>query len=321
MTGMVKSMAPKASVPHPDQLLTIEQVLAHLEQLESQLQEVRQGLTHSHRLATLGTLSSIIAHEYNNILTPMVSYAQMALARPDDRELMKKAVEKALSGAERAASISAALLGFARQADEQRVALLPRTVQDALSCLARDPRKDGIELTLDLPEVRVAMGPLELEQVLVNLILNARQAMKGQAGKLRISAQVAAQLVHIEVSDNGPGIPEAIKGRLFEPFVTHRRQAALSPSSPASERGVGRIGKSVPGDAGDSQPAPPAVGAGAANSGGGGSGGSGGTGLGLSICRELIQKAGGSISVESQPGKGATFRITLPTADDLFAAA
>jgi C4-dicarboxylate-specific signal transduction histidine kinase len=221
-------MPAQSPSPHPDQLLTVEQVLIHLQQLEVQLQEVRQGLTHSHRLATLGTIASIIAHEYNNILTPMMSYAQMALAKPDDRELMKKAVEKSLAGAERAAKISASLLGFAREADEQQAAALPKTVQEALTCLAREPRKDGIELTLDLPEVRVAMPPLDLEQVLVNLILNARQAMKGAPGKLRISAAVQAQLVRIDVADNGPGIPAAIKDRLFEPFVTHRAEAAAA---------------------------------------------------------------------------------------------
>ena len=65
---------------HPDQLAQVEQLLEHFEQLEAQLQQVRDGLTHSHRLSTLGTIASIIAHEYNNILTPIISYGQMAMA-------------------------------------------------------------------------------------------------------------------------------------------------------------------------------------------------------------------------------------------------
>lgn len=265
------------ALPHPDQLATVEQLLAHFEALESQLQQVREGLTHSHRLATLGTIASIIAHEYNNILTPMISYAQLALASPDDMPLMRKAVEKALTGAERAAKISSSLLGFAREADQQHAARLAKTVEDAVACMARDPKKDGIELTVSVPDVLVAISPLNLEQVLVNLMLNARQAIKRGGGCLSVTARVEGSQVKIDVADTGPGIPPHILDRLFEPFVTFREPPA------------------------EGQPA-----------------GGKGTGLGLCICRDLIRNAGGSITVESTPGKGATFHITLPKADDLF---
>jgi signal transduction histidine kinase len=253
---------------------TVEQLLAQFNQLKAQLAQVREGLTHSHRLATLGTIASIIAHEYNNILTPVISYAQLALAKPDDAPLMRKAVERALAGAERAAHISSSLLGFAREADQAHAAPLPATVDAAIACLARDPRKDGIELVVDVPDVQVSIAPLNLEQVLVNLLLNARQAMKPRGGSITIRGRVEADLVKIDVSDTGPGIPPQIHGRLFEPFVTMRNAS------------------------GGGEPK--------------------GTGLGLSICRDLISAVGGSIEVESQPGQGATFHITLPKADDLF---
>ena len=254
----------------------VEQLLAHFEQLESQFQQVREGLTHSHRLATLGTIASIIAHEYNNILTPIVSYGQMALASPDDHALMKKAVEKSLSGAERAAQITSSLLGFAREADQAHAAVLRSTIQEAISCLARDPKKDGVVLTIDVPDVQVAMSPLNLQQVLLNLILNAIQAMRQVGGSLSITGSVKGTLVYLEVADTGPGIPELIRDRLFEPFVTHRCTDAQ--------------------DTGDRK----------------------GTGLGLCICRDLIRNAGGTIGFESTPGKGTTFRLTIPKADDLF---
>lgn len=263
-------------IPHPDELAHVEQLLEHFEQLEAQFQQVREGLTHSHRLATLGTIASIIAHEYNNILTPIMSYAQIALADTSDTEMMKKALEKVLTGSERAAKISSSLLGFAREADEQHVARLPETIQDAIACMARDPAKDGIKLTVDVPDVLIAMTPLNLQQVLLNLVLNARKAMRRGGGQLKLIGREQGSLVLLDVADTGPGVPPEILDRLFEPFVTQR----IDPSDTTTERR--------------------------------------GTGLGLCICRELLRNAGGSIDVESIPGKGATFHLVLPKADNIF---
>ena len=263
--------------PNPDDLLQVEQLLSRLGELEEQLQGVREGLIQSHRLATLGTIATIIAHEYNNILTPVVSYAQLALSNGDDAALMRKAVEKALTGAEKASQISNSLLGFAREADEQLAAPLPRTVDDAVQCLARPPAKDGYELTVDVPEVRVAMSPVNLQQVILNLFLNARRVLKGTGGCVTVTGEVQGSLVRIQVSDNGPGIPEKVMERIFEPFVTE--PAGHEPPSPSEPKG---------------------------------------TGLGLSICRDLVRDAGGSIEVESEPGCGTTFTITLPRLDELF---
>ena len=265
---------PPLEAPNPDQLASVEDLLAHFEQLEVQFQQIRDGLTHSHRLATLGTIASIIAHEYNNILTPVISYAQLALANPSDHELLTKAVRKALAGAERAAQISSSLLGFAREADENNAARLPQTVSDAVGCLGRDPKKDGIQLQVDVPDVQVAMNALNLQQVLLNLLLNAIQAMNRKRGQIRVSGRTEGDLVHIEVSDTGPGISPEILDRLFEPFATHREPESKS-------RGPK------------------------------------GTGLGLCICRDLVHHAGGTIEVQSEPNKGASFHITLPRAEEL----
>lgn len=267
-------MAPSLPVSTADdQPAQADQLLAHLRRVEEQFQQIRQGLTHSHRLATLGTLTSIIAHEYNNILTPVISYAQLALANPQDVELLRKAVEKSLAGAERAAHISASLLGFAREHDPEPVALLPQVVEDSLACLGRHPSKDGIELVVDVPVLYLAISPLSLQQVLLNLLLNARKAMRRKGGTLTIRATAHGPRARITVADTGPGIPSAIADRLFEPFVTHATDTHESPSDPK------------------------------------------GTGLGLCICRELVQNAGGTIEVESHPGRGATFIVTLPRAE------
>ena len=197
-----------------------EQLLEHFEQLEARFEQVRAGLTQSHRLTTLGTLTAVVAHEYNNILTPIISYAQMASAKPDDLPLLRKAVEKALDGAQRAATISSAILGFASSQTQTGDAHLPTVVDESIQCLARAPAKDGITLELDVADLTLAINPVALQQVLVNLALNARKAMRRRGGTLRIHAQAQGGQALIRISDTGPGIAAAIVDRLFEPFVT-----------------------------------------------------------------------------------------------------
>lgn len=260
--------------PHPDHLAQVEQLLEHFEQIEEQFQSVREGLTHSHRLATLGTLATVVAHEYNNILTPVISYAQMALAEENDAALMKKAVEKALQGALRAAKISSSLLGFAREADPENKVRLSVAIDEAVACLAREPRKDGIVLKVDVPDVQIAISPLNLQQIMLNLVLNAKKAMRRTGGQLRISAVRQEGMIHLEVADTGPGIPKEMIGRLFEPFATHRIDAAPE---------AGREGES---DLESKQERK-------------------GTGLGLCICRDLVRNVGGSIHAESTPEVGS----------------
>lgn len=204
----------------PNQLASIEQLLGHFEQLEAQFQSVRESLTRSHRLTTLGTLSSIVAHELNNIFTPIMSYAELAMSRPDDANLTRKALEKALNGCQRASKISQCILEFSHSSDQTRIANLPQTINDTLSCLARDPAKDGIELMLDVPDVQVQMSPLNLQQVILNLILNARKVLRKTGGSLQITCRPSGQFVHVEIRDSGPGIPADIQDTLFEPFVT-----------------------------------------------------------------------------------------------------
>ena len=95
-------------------------------------------------------VTAVIAHEFNNILTPMISYTKFALGDKADEALRQKALAKALSGSERLANISKSLLGFARGDDTSSVPVL-LAVRETLGCLARDLSKDGITLTLDVP--------------------------------------------------------------------------------------------------------------------------------------------------------------------------
>ncbi len=263
----------KQDEQHAPDLADMERLLRHLEELEQQFDAMRAGLTHSHRLTTIGTIASVIAHEYNNILTPILTYSQLAQSSSDDVELMRKAIAKTLEGCERAAAISSSLLGFSRESDERAEAPLRETIDASVACQARPPEKDGIDFSVDVPDVTVAISPLKLQQVFVNLMLNARRVMKQQGGSLRVEATADEQQVHLSVIDTGPGIPTQMRERLFEPFATFRPEEAHE------------------------------------------KGGSKGTGLGLYICRDLIESAGGTIYCESVEGAGASFHILLPRAD------
>jgi len=121
---------------------------------------------------------------------------------------------ESLAGAERAARISSSLLGFAREADEELAAPLRRTIDDAVGCMGREPEKDGIDLTIDVPDVRVAMSPLNLQQVILNLLMNARKAMR-HGRELRMTGRTEGRFIALSVADSGPGIPSEIRDRLF----------------------------------------------------------------------------------------------------------
>lgn len=263
------------SIEHFEQA---ELLLNELESVQDQLNVMQQALARSHRLTTLGTIAAIVAHEFNNILTPMISYAQIAQLKPDDHAMLRKAVDKSYAGATKAAQICSSLLGFASDEDEQCQADVAEVVREAFNCLARDPSKDGIELSLDLPaDLFAAISPVGLQQVVLNLVLNARRAMRGTGGALSIAAKPTDQHVTITVADTGPGIPADLLPDIFKPFVTQ-------PPAPPKNT-------------------PPEV-----------DGQTKGTGLGLAICHDLVTRHGGTITVQSTPGQGATFTITLPRA-------
>ncbi len=277
-------------------------LLERLNQLQHQLDQLHEGLAHTQRLATLGTLSAIVAHEFNNILTPIINYAQLALARQDDQPLMKKAVTKSLEGAERAARICDSILGFAHQdensSEHTDVHQIRQIVSQSLECMAREPRKDGVDLVLQLESLdaaesgcQIPVAPVALQQVLVNLILNARRALGRKGGRITIAGSIQPEnSLELTIQDTGPGVPEHLRDRIFEPFVT----CPVNNDTPDREKS--------------------------------------GTGLGLSICQQIIQRAGGSIQL-APPGSenaaadcestakeapaaasssGATFQIRLP---------
>ena len=280
MSAPKQPSANSRGTPPPN--LAPQELARRLAEAQQELDTLRRQLEHADRLAALGILAATIAHEFNNLLTPSMSYAQLALARIDegklDVELTRKALAKAEAAGRKAGRICEAILNFARPAPAPGAATesadLSAVVDEALTTLGHDPAKMGIAIRSELaPGLRVAIDPLHLEHVLVNLLLNARQAMMGRRhGTLSLCATPqtvsAGPAVRIEVSDTGCGIEPAHLGSIFDTFFTARDPAGQSR----------------------------------------------GTGLGLSLCRQIVERNGGQITVQSTPGKGTTFRILLPAA-------
>lgn len=198
-----------------------QDIVARLQQAENELESLRRELDHTHQLATLGTLTAGIAHEINNILTPVLAYAQLARSNPHDTNLRAKALERAIAGVESAARITEAVLGFARTDLGDDHANILEVIEASLACLARDPARDGINVLVQVaPDALVTIRPLALQQVLLNLTLNALNALKGKPGELRITAQHTDETTRITVADSGPGIPDDVAATLFQPFVS-----------------------------------------------------------------------------------------------------
>ena len=236
--------------------------------LEDQLREAR-------RLESIGVLSAGIAHEFNNLLTPIVSYSQYALQSAEsekpDMDLVRKALSKSFQSASKAGKICTSMLGLARGESSFCDVSVQKLVDEVLLVLARDPQKDGLALRVQVqPELMVHGDPVQLEQILLNLLINARHAMLGRGGSLTIKASVVdgTDEIRLQVIDTGPGIPEKLLPKIFQPFFT--------------TKGTARKGETK------------------------------GTGLGLAICKEIVEHHKGRIEVESAMGKGTTFSIYLP---------
>jgi signal transduction histidine kinase len=259
---------------HP--IVPTEQTIdAQIAQMQAQLDGLREQLTESQRLATIGTIAAVIAHEFNNLLTPIVSYSQYALQSAEsekpDMELIKKALSKSFGASTKAGKICTSMLGLARGQSIFGEVSVQHLVDEVLMVLARDPQKDGIALRVQVqPDLKVQGDPVQLEQVLLNLLINARQAMLGKGGSLSVKASKNedGSEVRIQVTDSGPGIPEKLLPKIFQPFFTTK-------------------GTAKPGE-------------------------SRGTGLGLAICKEIVEHHKGRINVESEVGRGTTFTICLP---------
>ena len=233
------------------------------------------------RLRAVGALAGGIAHDFNNLLTAIAGSAEAALSRAPGSDAAAE-LRQVMESAGRGAALVKQLLAFARQqALLPRVVALNAAVGGMAELLGRLlGSRVRLHVALEDPGRRVKIDPTQLDQVIMNLALNARDAMpEGGALTIRTSHAVvlrpepigneilpAGRWAMLEVSDSGAGIPAEVVPRIFEPFFTTRRDQ-------------------------------------------------GGTGLGLSTVHGIVRQSGGFIAVESKRDQGTTFRIWLPRHD------
>lgn len=183
-----------------------------------------QTLAHHQRLETIGTLTSSIAHEFNNLLTPIMGYSIMALEKlpPEDEELYDDILE-IYNASRKAKEIISRLSDLSRK---NTSATFRRASPDDLVRKTLDvatpakPPKVKVQVDLNCWDQRIQANEIQLSQLLLNLILNGFQAMGEQEGMLTVGTSFDEHNIQIQISDTGCGIPEEIQELIFEPFFT-----------------------------------------------------------------------------------------------------
>ncbi|HEX4208327.1 MAG TPA: ATP-binding protein [Ktedonobacteraceae bacterium] len=251
----------------------LKETTEEVQRRELELREKQEQLVQAGKLATLGELTTGVAHELNNPLNNIGLFVGNAidlieLGMTDaEPEIILQELRSAMQQVRKATEIISHLRMFGRAASvsHEPVELL-QIVQRAISLMHEQLRLRQIELTLDFPgeEVMVVGNAIQLEQVFINLLTNARDALADvQRKHIGIECTLLADAVEMRFSDTGQGIPAGLEQRIFDPFFTTK-------------------------DVGS------------------------GTGLGLSITYGIIKEHQGDIHVENFPGEGASFVIQLP---------
>ena len=190
--------------------------------LEEQISLLKEQLARVQKLTALGELTSTITHEFNNVLTTILNYAKMGM-RHRDQATRDKAFEKIFSAGNRAARITNGILGFARNRSAgQEPTNMVKLVDDSLILLEREMTKYRIVVDRQLNDVPPAMvNANQIQQVLLNLLINARQAMLGGGHvQVRLGFDSAAGMIDLTVRDTGSGIPADKLPRIFDRFYT-----------------------------------------------------------------------------------------------------
>lgn len=245
--------------------------LTERQQSETRLQQLQSELVHMSRFTALGEMASTLAHEINQPLTAIANYlkgCRRLLQRMEGEEvpMLRDGVNQAAEQALRAGQVIRHLREFvSRGESERRVERLSKLIEEASALALVGAKENGVRINyaFDPAAALVLADRIQVQQVLLNLIRNAIEAMQEVSHReLTIATQARPddKLIAVSVADTGPGIAPEIKTELFQPFVTTKRH---------------------------------------------------GMGVGLSICRTIIEAHGGRIWVESEPGRGTKFTFTL----------
>ncbi|MEX2307162.1 MAG: ATP-binding protein [Pirellulales bacterium] len=193
--------------------------------LERKLQLLEDELRHARRMAALGELASTTTHEFNNVLTTIINYAKLGLRHKDEAS-RDKALTKILAAATRAEKIANSILGLARGRGQERVPTdLAKLIDSSLVLLEREMLKYRIQVEVQAePAPPALVCGNEIQQVLLNLLTNARQAMpRGGRILIRIAPDEAAGTVDLTVRDTGSGIPADILPRIFDRYFSTKQ--------------------------------------------------------------------------------------------------
>ncbi len=266
-------------VPVPEGVCILSLDITHQKNTAASLARTEEQLRHAQKMEAVGRLAAGVAHDFNNILSVVLSYTSMLIDELHEDNPMHADLEEIKKAGERAAGLTRQLLTFSRQQ------LLKPQVLDLNVLITRTEKMlrrmagEGVAVKVVLGDAlgKVKADPGHLEQVLMNLVVNACDAMPG-GGKLTIETQninldeayssehfgsAPGACVMLAISDTGIGMDKEIQQRIFEPFFTTK------------EKGKG-------------------------------------TGLGLSTVFGIVRQSGGNIWVYSEPGRGSTFKIYLP---------
>ncbi|HTV88782.1 MAG TPA: PAS domain S-box protein [Stellaceae bacterium] len=245
--------------------------LTEVQEAKRRIHDLQAELLHASRLSVMGQMASTMAHELNQPLTAVVNYLEAArhllASGPEALEQVGGLMGRAVGQAERAGEVIRNLRQFVGKGEtDRRVESLNKLVEEALALALVGARQSGVRVTLDLDRTLppVLVDGVQIQQVVLNLVRNAIEAMEAvERRELTIATRVLTPrgVAEVEIADSGPGIAPEAADRLFQPFFTTKKT---------------------------------------------------GMGLGLSICREIVEAHHGRLTAAANPTGGAIFRVTLP---------
>ena len=260
-----------------NQMLGVATDITARKKVEDALHDSEQMLRQAQKMESLGTLAGGIAHDFNNLMTVVTGYSELVLRRMNPQDASRGKVEEIKTAGERAAGLTRQLLAFSRKQILKPIVLDLNTVVTGMGKMLPRVIGEDVELRFDLAGSlgRVKADPGQMEQVLMNLVVNARDAMPS-GGCVTVKTENAefsgrrgggmvdpGRYVVLSVTDNGVGMDSETQSHIFDPFFTTKE-----------------VGK--------------------------------GTGLGLSTVYGIVKQSGGTLWVYSEPDKGTTFKIYLP---------
>ncbi|WP_188232260.1 MULTISPECIES: hybrid sensor histidine kinase/response regulator [unclassified Citrobacter] len=259
-----------ASLEHTTRLLKEKTTQMEIDRTERQ--GLEEALLHSQKLKAVGQLTGGLAHDFNNLLAVIIG--SLDLVDPNSPDAPR--INRALKAAERGALLTQRLLAFSRKQSLHPHAVELKTLLENLGELMRHslPSTLTLEIEAQSPAWPAWIDVSQLENAIINLVMNARDAMDGQAGTIKIrtwnqrvtrSDGRKQDMVMLEVADQGSGMSQEVKAQVFEPFFTTKQTGS-------------------------------------------------GSGLGLSMVYGFVRQSGGRVEIESAPGQGTTVRLQLPRA-------